>query len=118
MGVGISSITAVDAVAKVGGEGEEHMLYRLFNTGRVRSSKGMEGRSCPRRAVTAVAGASSAIAFDSVAPMGTEDNGPVWTRDGGAKHSEGMEMVKLLVFTGAPCRPGAKFLEFLTGHVT
>lgn len=118
MGEGIFSITAKDLVVELRGQGKEQTLNRLLNTGRVSFNEFVEGRCCARRAITAVASATSAIPFDVILPMLAEDDGGGRSGNGVTIHAKSMKLVELFEFAGVPERPCIKLFEFATSEVS
>ena len=114
----IGSVAAIDVEAFSGAEGEKHTLDGLFNAGGVGGCEFVKNGGRTGGAVTTVAGTTSAVAFDVILPMGTEDDGLRWTCGGGTKHLEIVKLIELFAFTLTPEVPSVKVAEFTTSKVS
>jgi hypothetical protein len=109
---GIMCITAVESIVQCSGEGNKESKIGLFDTGGIGFRKRMKLGSRARRAIAAVTRPAFTTEFDTVLPMGIEEDCNRGKRAGSTKHAKIVELVKLFMLASFPLWPGVQGLEF------
>ena len=118
MGICILSISTIYSKVSSSSNAKEKSLNRVFHTGGICRSKGMEHRGCALGTITALSGSASTTPFYMVLPMGAQNYSTLGSIDRGTIHAESFKLIQLLSLTKFPFRPSARSLELSSGEVS